>query len=248
MYEVNQPPASKKFTSAWLIAAKHLQIKGGGSIRWLRTGLNTPLAEHLSFFVGNHLIFVFVGVEGVPGPSSRTLFLKAAEDANAIPAIIPIKHNGKEYQPMLKGWGLLHAETRRLLDPSTLAPDEQIEMSGWEIHDFALQVIENYLLEKGNTIISKQSSLNVDPSIWFRDENGESYVIVRSGRYPLQRASEPENIYQIVHTCKPKSLFGYFASVTVADHEQQFTDDILPLFRGQGMIVRFTGIEPLYDA
>jgi len=248
MFEMKQMPSSEKFTAAWLSAAKHLQNIGGDSIRWLRNNINPPLAEHLSFFVGNHLIFVFVGVEGLPGPSSRSSFLQAAQDANAIPAIIPIEHNGNEYEPTLNGWGLLHAETRRILDPSALDHNEQIEMSDWEIHDFALQVIENFLHENGNEIISKQSYLHIDPSIWFRDDNGESYVIVRSGRYPLQRASKPDSIYKIIQSCKQKSLFGYFASVTVADHEQQFTDNIIPLFRGTGMIVRFTGLEPLYDA
>jgi len=38
---------------------------------------------------------------------------------------------------------------------------------------------------------------------------------------------------------------GYFASVTVANHDQPTSDDVLPLHRGQGMMVRFTELEPL---
>lgn len=248
MYEINQIPASDNFSEAWLSAAKHLQNQGGERIKWLRADLNPPLAEHLSFFIGNQLIFVFVGVDDVLGPSSRSLFLEAAKEAKAIPAIFRVKHNGTEYQPMLKGWGLLHAQTRRLLDPTDLVLDELIEISDWEVHDFALQVLVNFIQEKGDVIISKQSSLHNDPSIWFRDDNGASYIIVRSGRYPLQEALRPKNIYKIVHSCKPRSLFGYFASVTVANIDQQYTNDLLPLNRGQGMAVRFTGLESLYDA
>lgn len=248
MYKVNQAPASEKFSTAWLSAAKHLQNHGGDTIKWLRIDLNSPLAEHLSFFIGNQLIFVYVGVDDIQGPSPRSLFLEAAKEAKAIAVILPMKHNDTEYQPMLKGWGLLDAITRKPLDPTNLVLDELIEMSNWEVHDFAIQVLVNIIQEKGSVITSKQSSLHIDPSIWYRDNNGESYVIVRSGRYPHQEAPRPDNLYKIVHSCKPKSLFGYFASVIVANHDQQYTNEILPLYRGQGMAVRFTGLEPLYDA
>lgn len=248
MYKVNQSPAREEFITAWLSAAKHLQKQGGETIKWLRTDLNPPLAEHLSFFIGNQLIFVFVGVEDVSGPSPRSLFLEVAEEANAIPAILPMKHNGTDYQPTLNGWGLLHAQNRRIIDPAKLESDKQIEMSDWEVHDFAIQVIVNILQEEGNKIISKQPYLRVDPSIWFFDGKENAYVIVRSGRYPLQEAPRPKNIEEIIQSCEPGSKTGYFASVSVANYDQQNTNDLIPLYRGEGMMVRFAGIEPLFDA
>ncbi|MGB2956345.1 MAG: hypothetical protein WBB64_10310 [Anaerolineales bacterium] len=245
MYEVNQAPASEKFSAAWLSAAKHLQNQGGESIKWLRTDLNPPIAEHLSFFIGNQLVFVFVGVEGVRSPSPRSFFLEAANEAKAIPALLPMKYNDTEFQPMQPGWGLIDAKTYRLLDPTNLVSNELIEMSDWEVHDFAIQVLVNFVKENSSAILSKQSSLHIDPSIWFRDSKGDSFVVVRSGRYPLMEAQRPENLIEIVRSCEPKSRLGYFASIIVANHDQQYSSEQIPLYRGQGMVVRFTELEPL---
>lgn len=59
---------------------------------------------------------------------------------------------------------------------------------------------------------------------------------------------EIESIFSILISCEPGSKTGYFASVSVANYDQQNTNDLIPLYRGEGMMVRFAGIEPLFDA
>ncbi len=246
MYTVNQPPASKEFSKAWLSACQYIQALGGDSIRWLRTDLNPPITEHISFFLGSHLIFVFLGIENINGPIPRSLFIDTAEEANAIPYILPMRKIGEEYQPYLSsGWGMLHAKTRHLFDPAKFDLDAQIEMSDWEVHDFALQVLEKNINENYGAVLSKQSSLHIDPSIWFDGQKEISYVIFRSGRFPLMEAPRPDNIDDMYENFSIGDRLGYFASITVANHDQPTSDDILPLYRGQGMMVRFTELEPL---
>jgi hypothetical protein len=248
MYEVHQDPASESFQRAWLCAVQHLYRVGGSGINWLRADLQPPLAEHLSFRLGNQLVFVFVEVAGVEGPSSLSLFLDVSKEATAIPALLPMEQAGATYQPTLGGWGLLHAVTRAPLDLPSLASNEPIEMSDWEVHDFAIQVVSSYIESSGGTILSKQRSRQIDPSIWFRDESGPAFVVVRSGRFPLLEAPRPSNISKIADSLSRLSRRGYFASVTAASAEQPHAHEsrgALPLCRGHGLVVRYLGLQPL---
>ena len=43
------------------------------------------------------------------------------------------------WSPEVPGWGLLDAHTGRAVDPLTLISDETIEMSDWEVQDFAVR-------------------------------------------------------------------------------------------------------------
>ena len=56
--------------------------------------------------------------------------------------------------PLRLGWGLLHAATKERIDPLALVSDELIEMSDWEVHDFAISVVENKLEEEGKKACS----------------------------------------------------------------------------------------------
>src|SRR5580765_4948033 len=89
MYEVMQEPAGEEFRVAWCAAGQHLQRRGEGGINWLRADLSPPVAEHLSFRLGNQLFFVFLEVRGgIDGPSSKELFLKIASEATAVPVVL----------------------------------------------------------------------------------------------------------------------------------------------------------------
>ena len=249
MYEVAQDPADAQFHTAWQAAGQHLQRLGGDGISWIRADLNPPLAEHLSFRLGNQLIFVYLQVaDGVQSPSSKQLFLSVCKEATAIAAVMPMELTGRTFQPAYGGWGLRDALTQAAIDPPSLVSDAKIEMSDWEVHDFAIQIVTSQIETAGNTILSKQPSPHIDPSIWFRDRQGPAFVVVRSGRYPLSDAPKPANISEIAASCARLSRRGFFASVSVANAEQQTAPTSrgpIPLFRGHGLVARFTDIEPL---
>ena len=249
MYEVIQDPAGDQFQEAWRAAGQHMQRLGGEGISWIRADLNPPLAEHLSFRLGNQLVFVYIEVSGgIESPSSKQLFAKACAEATAVAAVMLMEPSGRTFQPVYGGWGLRDARTQATIDPPSLVSDAKIEMSDWEVHDFAIQIVESQIKKSGNTILSKQPSPHIDPSLWFRDRQGPAFVIVRSGRFPLSDAPRPANIAEIAASCAKMSRRGFFASVTVANAEQQSAPasrGSIPLYRGHGIVVRYTGIEPL---
>ena len=249
MHEVVQHEPSAAFRNAWIAAGQHLQKMGGEGIHWLRAELNPPMAEHLSFRLGNQLVFVFVQPEnGVSPPSSLALFKSVASEATAIPCLMRMEQFGGRYQPRYGGWGLTHAQTDQPVDVGALVSNEPVEMSDWELHDFAIQVVCREIEKSDGRISSRQPSPHIDPAIWFREAQGLCWVIVRAGRYPATEAECPPNVESIKRFCTRMSSRGYFASVTAASSEQPTAPanrGALPLLRGHGLIARFRGLRPV---
>lgn len=241
MHEVTQGEPSANFKAAWSVAGRHIQKQAGSGLNWLRADLNPPMAEHLSFRMGNQIFFIFVEAAEFSYSQGRTLFLRVSKGAGAVPCVMKMRQRISTWEPASAGWGLSHAETGQAVSPPALVSDELVEMSAWELHDFAIQVVANYLENNGKRVFSKQSSLEIDPSIWFEDSSGPSFVVVREARYPVQDAQRPANTEAIKASCSRMSRTGYFASVAVAN-----ADDLnSPQYRGHGMHVRFAGLVDL---
>jgi len=246
---------TQSFMSGWQAAGHHLQEKGKGDLVWLRTNLHQPMTEHLSFRLGNQLYFVFVDavendIAALPFDSDRAKRLShAAEIANAVPCLIRINKTSREWSVSSPEWGLVHAETGEPIDPPSLVDDQPIEMTDWELHDFAVQVVSNFLTQEGKNVTEWQSILEIDPTIWFEDGDRFCWVVVRTVRYPEANAPRPENLATLTGATGPRGRNGYFASVAVANGEDPFDGSPpMPLYRGCGMYVSFTGIEPIRDA
>ncbi len=249
MYQIEQDELPDEFASAWQCAGRHIQIIGQGGVQWLRATLNPPIAEHLSFRLGNQLFFIYVDVEMLPFAGARKeLFLTAASEATATSCLLKMEPIGETFKPSFPNWGLVDAVTGKPVDPAEMVSDERIEISDWELHDFAIQVVRSYLEKQAKKVFSAQSSLRIDPSIWFQDENGPCWVVVRAERYPKTTAERPANLEDIKQSCSAMSRNGFFASVTAANNEDPFASDgesVKPLYRGHGMFVRFVGLEPV---
>lgn len=243
--EVKQEAVGREFRAVWRAAGTHLHSLGASAIRWLRTELTSPLAEHLSFTFGNQLFFVFIEADGVDSPSSKDLFLRSASEATAIPALLKMSRDpAGDFKPTFDGWGLRRAGTNERLVPESMADDTPIDMSPWELHDFGVQVVAKQLAANGAIVLSKQSSPHVDPSIWFEDEQGMGCVVVRTARYPALNAHQPPNAVAIAAACAPRTKRTMFASVVPMSAELE-TIETSMLPRGRGMHVRYTGLEPL---
>ena len=81
------------------------------------------------------------------------------------------------------GWGLVDARTGALVDPAHLVTDEKIEMTEWELQDFAVQVVRTQLEKEVCQLMSWQGNPDVDPAIWFVGESkGPEWVVVRAVR------------------------------------------------------------------
>lgn len=249
MYEIEQGELPQSFIEAWQCAGQHIQKMGQKQVNWLRATLNPPIAEHLSFRLGNQLFFIYVDTDVLPFVGKRqSLFLNVSHEAKAIPCLLKMVSKAGIYQPSLSAWGLINAETGQVVNPPSMVTNKPIEMSDWELHDFAIQVVRSYLEKEGKSVFSAQSSLHIDPSIWFEYKNSPHFVVVRADRYPKKKASRPANIEDIKQSCAKMSQVGFFASVTVANANDPFDPSgeiITPLYRGQGMIVNFEGLETI---
>ncbi len=251
MYQIEQEEPSLNFKLAWQAAGKHIQKQGQGGVNWLRATLNPPMAEHLSFRIGNKLFFIFVEAEEFTFEHGHKLFLEVAKEATAIPCIMPMAEHLSEYSPKLSGWGLVHAMTKKPINPLELVTDEAIEMSDWELHDFAIQVVKSSLEKEGKDVFSSQSSLHINPSIWFQESGNAFWIVVRAVRHPNEFAKVPTNIEEIRADCSNMGKVGYFASVAVVNADDPFDPDardngnFLPLYRGHALNVKYKGLSEI---
>ncbi len=238
MYEVTQLKPSNDFKRAWSFAGQHIQRQSGDGLNWLRADLNPPMAEHLSFRLGNQIFFIFVEAAEFSFSNAKDLFLRVSREAGAVPCIMKMEQRESIWEPLTLGWGLIHAQSGEQVNPTALVSNKLIAMTKWELHDFAIQIVSQHLKQQGKKVFSKQSSTEIDPSIWFEDDSVPAFVVVRPTTYPQKEADIPQNIGSIKASCARVSTRGYFASVSIAN-----ADDLeLPPYRGHGMYVGFTGI------
>lgn len=252
MYNIEMDEMSDAFFPCWRAAGIHLSKQVDGGIQsWLRAHPYPPFLEHLSFRLGNQLFFVRVeDVDGkVQGPGNPQGFITAAKMANGHPCVLPMKKKflGGEWVAHLPGWGLMDPQTQRPMDPVSLVTNEKIEMTPWELHDMAVQIVRDRLESEGFELMSWQGNPDVNPSIWFIGKSRRpEWVVVRTAKYPQSNATRPGNWAAIAASCQKLSPTGHFASVSLASMEQAFDpagEDSLPLWRGHGMHVRFTGLQ-----
>lgn len=251
MYDVVQEEPSDEFKRAWQAAGRHLGPLGGDSFNWLRANLNPPVAEHLSFRLGNQIFFVFVEAAEFQYTRANDLFIRVSREANAVPCIMPMTQRLTSYEPSVSGWGLIHAETRYPVNPPDLVSDKLVEMTDWELHDFAVQVVKTKLAEEGKSVFSTQSSREIDPSIWYEHDGDAYWVIVREARHPEVQAAMPANVEDIAFGCSRMGKAGFFAGVVVANYDDPFDPEAksngnyLPLYRGHAMSVKYDGLQKI---
>jgi hypothetical protein len=251
MYEIEMNKMSDAFMPCWIAAGNHLNNHmDKGNKAWLRAHPYPPFLEHLSFRLGNQLFFVRIeDVDGkIQGPGPKQGHITAASLANGRACIMPMKKTiGGEWRTVIPGWGLLDAENNKAFDPVELITDKNIEMTPWEIHDMAVQIIRDYLKNEGFELMSWVGNPEIDPSIWFIGKSGRpEWVVVRTVKFPEMNASRPKDWNSIAEACAKLSTNGHFASIAIVSMDQQFASNdepAIPLWRGHGMHVRFTGLE-----
>ena len=251
MHTIEQGDPSDHFQTAWLAAARHINSQCIGGINWLRTSLRRPFIEHLSFRIGNQLFFVFVEAAEIKLSARCDSFVSFSNLAGAIPCVMPMRNNIANYEPCEFGWGLVHAVTKQLIDPLGLVSEELIEMSDWEVHDFAVNTVMDRLEKEGKTVFSTCSDMEINPSLWFEEKGLNYWVVIREARHPETYPEIPSNISKITASVEGKAEAGYFASVVVANYDDPFDPEartngnFLTLYRGHPIAVKYEGIQPL---
>lgn len=245
--EMHDP--SDEFVECWQAAGSHIDRLAKGPLHsWLKADLGPPFLEHLSFRLGNQLFFVRLeDVEGkLDVPGSRKGLKMISGECNGYPCLMPMQCNAGIWTPNVTGWGLIDLRNNKPIEPLALISDVLIEMTDWELQDFAVQVVQDHLKELGKEMMSSHGNPGINPSLWFVGENGPEWVVVRAARYPTMEAPPPENWDHISSGCSGLEKKGHFASVSVASVDDAFDPNVPPtaLWRGHAMTVRFKGLSP----
>ena len=252
MFDIDTPTPSPDFLNCWKAAGNHFNNQVPGGIQsWLRAHPYPPFLEHLSFRIGNQLLFVRLEAEdgSVDFPGNRDGLRSIARGCKGHACLLPMKRHPsrRDWVTARPGWGLIDATTMAQVDPPSLVTNEKIEMTEWELQDFAVQVVRDQLEKTNFRLMSWQGNPSVDPSIWFvGDSKGPEWVVVRAVRYPENTAKKPENLRSIAASCEKMSKIGHFASVAFVSVEQSFdpgANHTAPLWRGGGTHVRYEGLE-----
>jgi hypothetical protein len=250
MHEIEMHEVSEEFARCWRAAGNHIETQAQGALQsWLKVSLNPPFLELLSFRLGNQLFFIRIedadGMLEVPG--SRSGLLAVAEGCKGYPCIMPMRYRAGVWIVQMLGWGLLDARTGKAIDPAVLISEERIEMTDWELKDFAIQIVRADIQKAGRKLMSWTSDPRIEPSIWFVGDGGPEWVVVRAVRYPTLKATPPANWKQIAARCAKLGRVGHFASVSVANADDAFDPSGSvppePLWRGHRMVARFEGFE-----
>jgi hypothetical protein len=237
MYQIDHPDISAEFQNFWNLAGATLGNQADKHLMWLRADLYHPYVDHLSFRLGNQNFSVLLDFSGTdrarkyPIDSERQI--KFCEKAGLHPCLFPFRQGlFRRITPASDGWNLVDSRTGDPVVPPALISDARIPMTDWEIHDLAVQIARRKLEKDGKAITSFQTMLDLDPQIWFRDEDGKiRWVVVRPARFPVTAVDPPANIDAIAESCVKVAAGGYFASVQVAGRSPD-GKPIVDMFRG----------------
>lgn len=254
MHNIHMAEFTEEFSQCWNAAGSHIQRMAGGDLMsWLKATLAPPFLEHLSFRLGNQLFFIQLededGLLEVPGSPDGLMAI--ANGCNGHACLMPMKRQGGHWQPTAPGWGLIDAVSRRAIDPISFVTDEKIEMTDWELQDFAVQVVRDDLKKSGRKLMSWNGNPEVLPSIWFVGDDGPEWVIVRAYRFPDEDDGMPENIEEIKAQLSKVSAKGNYAAVGIADMSEMFSmdnvdsDEMPAIYRGNGLNVTYEGLRSL---
>lgn len=248
MHNIHMAEFTEEFANCWNAAGSHIQRMAGGDLMsWLKKTLAPPFLEHLSFRLGNQLFFIQIededGMLEVPGSPDGLLAI--ANGCKGHACVMPMKKLGGKWQPPSSGWGLIDAETRRSIDPISFVTDEKIQMTDWELQDFAVQVVRDALKNAGRELMSWNGNPEVLPSIWFVGDHGPEWVIVHAYRFSKEDDGLPESIDEIKMQLRGSQ--GNYAAVGIADMKgmldlEDFDFDEPPIYRGNGLNVNYRGL------
>src|SRR5690606_7625075 len=137
------------------------------------------------------------------GPSSVERLLSVASGCNGRACIMPMRREQDGWTPDHPGWGLIDASTGEAIHPPARVTEDRIELTDWEVQDFAVQIVRNALRKQGHRVRYSQGQPGVDPSIWFSENGQPAWVAVRVARFPELVVHVPHNWHKISADCAP---------------------------------------------
>ncbi len=234
-------------------------------LAWLQTHLVHPSFQHLCFRYSSDVYSVLIAIQGFIPDNDAVVMSKQDYDNliiesrrhNLIPCISPIAVNTNS--PVIGGSHLIHAITNNLVVIENHSNGGNVPMSDWEINNFGISFIVNYIEKQGWKIHSYCDLVDVAPQIWFEKDGKMSYVIVRSCVVGKRNSFFEINQNMLV---KLSDCYGYFADFQFCSSNPILKDtegNIVPLskrdgdddiwaWRGDPFYVMFSGLQEIEKA
>lgn len=273
MQPIDRPEPSRQFLQARNVAGTALQecfrreagrVDAPRDFRWIKAELTWPSFDHLTFGYGNQVFSVVVRlVEGgrpLLDERERQRCLEAAAAFGLVPCAFDV--DARAMRPAAGGWNLTHLATGKPVLPADTVTTAPIEMSEWELHNFAIQVLREYITKNlQGSIDSFCDVLGVDPQIWFKDRRGAPcWVVVRHLRH-----IEGDEHQRWIGYDKTSPLLGahdgFFAPVSIASASPVLRDAhgrvippserysaSAPRWRCDPFYVKFEGLQRIHVA
>ena len=270
-YQIDPNKPSEEFLRARHVAGIRLQemfqqlggrVDSQHDFRWIKADLTWPSFDHLTFAYENQVFSVLVDLvqnrRGTITSKEVRRCIDACTENNLVPCIFPV--DKRSLSPLKPGWNLSHPESGAAVVPEDLVDDVKVEMSEWELQNFAIQIVRGHIEKNaGGKILSFCDVMGIDPQVWFEDDQGKrSWVIVR--HFPQLTGEESKDFIGVEKTNPQLAKFdGFFAGVSVASSEpvthdldaktvplSKRFDGSTPIYRGDGFYVNFKGIERIH--
>jgi len=254
MYMIDRPQPTEFFINVRQMVGQALQqemnrfkeAQWQKGAHWIKAEWTYPCFEHLTFAYKNQIFCVLIDIidenskkSFLPNRYKKNLIDNCIKN-NLIPCLYKVSVKDptnpifNTIKPVSEGWNLYHAISNEKVIPEELVSNKKIEMSDWELYDFAIQVIRTYITNNLHCkVLSYQNVPEIDPQIWFEDTNhNECYVVVR---YTIgsEKVEMPQDINSIQLSLPGYN--GYFAGVGFKP--DKYFDK--KLYRGQGSNVYF---------
>ncbi len=218
---------------------------------WLQTYPNYPSFQHLCFRTSSQVFSVLIAMHGFSsnGKDDNSIvvykrdydrLIMEANKNHLVPCICPIC--GIPRMPMLGRTHLLHAITGSLIDFDKEYDYNDGKMSPWEINNFGISTVVNFLHNQGCNNIFYCDVMGIEPQIFFEKDGNKAFVLVRS--IPAGLREQPFEINKKLLD-KFSDYKGYFADVQFvrAHNNGDFNDKYLP--RGDSFFSNFKGLQEM---
>ncbi len=249
MHDIYMEDPTQDYIDIWSAAGKHLTGISQGAISWIKSDPKPPFLEHLSFRLGNQIFFLRIQDvdDAIRVPGNPDGLFAIADGYQATACILPMKKIGSEWCAVMPNWGLIDAHTLKPFNPVDLISSEEIEMTPWELQDFAVQVVRNHLTDQGFEIMSFNSHPGVNPSIWFVRNNIPEWVMVNYALFPAMEITTSKTIDELLAAPSLVTNPGNKANVFIASSAEMTNESGIPIppYRGHALSVRFEGLEPI---
>ena len=223
--EVDNLGPSELFMAARDFAGEHIQqyINSSPDYNWVKVEHTHPCFDHFNFKYKNQIFSILIDIKNPDGksfmpPEFIKRQLNEAEKNNLIPCTFPVVINNPD-EPALntmktfgEGINLFHTITSNVIVPEDLGSDDKIQMSNWELHNYAIMQIRMILKQKNVPVISFQDIPVINPQLWMIDNKGNKcWVVIRHYVGNEEPSMNQDDLTEITRRCF--KFNGYFCSV-----------------------------------